>query len=308
MSQQGLLKEGSSGAANVETITGNSGGAVGPDASFNVNVVGATPISVVGNPGTNTLTIDTDGSLAFTYTADSGSATPVADNINVFGDSAQGSVTSAAGSTLTITNSDATESQKGVLETSSDAESIEGTSSTVSVVPSSLKAKLGSQTQYGIPYGDSDSNAIQWTSVGTDGQLLIAATGASPTFSTLTSSDGSVSFTTGANSLDLSAFSAVSTITITSLDDTDSTYTVLTTDYYMSCDVSGGILRIDLPAAPATGKVFIVKDAGGDCNTNNITVTTAAGVVTIDGATSRVMSTDFEALQFVFNGSSYEVF
>ncbi len=42
----------------LETLTGNSGGAVGPDASDNINVVGdGTTVNVVGNPGTNTLTI-----------------------------------------------------------------------------------------------------------------------------------------------------------------------------------------------------------------------------------------------------------
>jgi uncharacterized membrane protein YciS (DUF1049 family) len=42
----------------VETLTGNTGGAVGPDGSDNINVVGdGTTITVAGNPGTNTLTI-----------------------------------------------------------------------------------------------------------------------------------------------------------------------------------------------------------------------------------------------------------
>ena len=42
----------------VETLTGNSGGAVGPDASDNINVIGdGTTVNVVGTPGTNTLTI-----------------------------------------------------------------------------------------------------------------------------------------------------------------------------------------------------------------------------------------------------------
>lgn len=97
-------------------------------------------------------------------------------------------------------------------------------------------------------------------------------------------------------------------ITITSLTSASSPYTVLSSDYYLSCDVSGGVLTINLPNAPTTGKVYIVKDSGGDANTNNITVTTVGGVVTIDGATSRVISTDYAALQFVFNGTSYEVF
>lgn len=59
MSQQGQLHNVGSGAAPVETLTGNSGGAVGPDGSFNINILGnnTTGINVVGSPGTNTLSI-----------------------------------------------------------------------------------------------------------------------------------------------------------------------------------------------------------------------------------------------------------
>lgn len=60
MSQEGILKgTGGSGAPPIETITGNSGGPVGPDAAFNINLVGNTTmgINVVGNAALNTLTI-----------------------------------------------------------------------------------------------------------------------------------------------------------------------------------------------------------------------------------------------------------
>lgn len=59
MSQSGALSTAGSGAAPVETLTGNSGGAVGADASFNINVIGnnTTGINIVGTPGTNTLTV-----------------------------------------------------------------------------------------------------------------------------------------------------------------------------------------------------------------------------------------------------------
>jgi hypothetical protein len=40
----------------VETLTGNTGGPVGPDASDNINVIGDGTITIAGNPGTNTLT------------------------------------------------------------------------------------------------------------------------------------------------------------------------------------------------------------------------------------------------------------
>ncbi len=48
-----------SGAGQIETLTGNSGGAVGPDVTFNLNLLGNNTqgINIVGSPGTNTLTV-----------------------------------------------------------------------------------------------------------------------------------------------------------------------------------------------------------------------------------------------------------
>lgn len=42
----------------VETITGTSGGPVAPDGAGNINLLGGPDVTVVGNPGTNTLTIN----------------------------------------------------------------------------------------------------------------------------------------------------------------------------------------------------------------------------------------------------------
>ncbi len=97
---------GTAGAA--ETLTGNSGGAVGPDGSDNIDFVGATPLTVVGNPGSNTLTINTNGLLTEQYTTDNGIATPDAGNINVLG---EGPITtSGTSSTITITSKPTVES------------------------------------------------------------------------------------------------------------------------------------------------------------------------------------------------------
>lgn len=63
MSQYGQFNTTGSGAAAVETLTGNSGGAVSPDGAYNINVVGSGAISVAGNPGTNTLTISSSGNM-----------------------------------------------------------------------------------------------------------------------------------------------------------------------------------------------------------------------------------------------------
>ena len=71
----------------VETFTGNSGGAVGPDGSKNINLVGdGTTITVVGNPGTNTLTISaiTGGVVVEgLHTSDGHTVTPTSGVINI---------------------------------------------------------------------------------------------------------------------------------------------------------------------------------------------------------------------------------
>lgn len=59
MSQAGANSNNGSGAPVVETLTGNSGGAVGPDGAFNIDVLGnnSVGIDVVGTPASNLLTI-----------------------------------------------------------------------------------------------------------------------------------------------------------------------------------------------------------------------------------------------------------
>jgi len=69
MSHISQIQRGNPGPGTaVNTLTGNSGGAVSPDGSYNINVVGSGGVSVVGNPGTHTLTISSSGSSSFTYT------------------------------------------------------------------------------------------------------------------------------------------------------------------------------------------------------------------------------------------------
>ena len=103
MSQQGRLTDIETA---VETLTGNTGGPVSPDGSANINILGDSPINVAGNPGTNTLTVETDGTLATLYTADTGTATPAADNLNIFGATVVAGTsptsTSASGDTVTV--------------------------------------------------------------------------------------------------------------------------------------------------------------------------------------------------------------
>lgn len=213
-------------------------------------------------------------------------------------------VTTGTANTLTISVNTATTTTVGVVELATSAETITGTDATRAVVPSGLTAKLGTQTANGVAYGAGTSSALGWTGAGSNGQVLLAATAGAPAFATLTSTDGSIVFTTGANSLDLST-SGANLLTYTSVATTP--YVVLAADEYLSVDSSGGAITVQLPNAPATGRVFIIKDRTGSAATNNITVTTVGGAVNIDGATTFVMNTNLQAIQVIFSGSAYEV-
>lgn len=87
-----------------------------------------------------------------------------------------------------------------------------------------------------------------------------------------------------------------------------SPYVVLVDDDYISVDSSGGAITIQLPNAATLGKTFIIKDRTGSAGTNNITVTTVGGAVNIDGATTFVMNTNYQAISIIGNSTTYEIF
>jgi len=91
---------GGGGVGNVKFLTGNTGGPVPPDLVGNINVVGSGDITVAGNAGTNTLTIELSGAIANVYDADTGSATPALGILNING--LGGIATSASGHTVDI--------------------------------------------------------------------------------------------------------------------------------------------------------------------------------------------------------------
>lgn len=71
-----------------------------------------------------------------------------------------------------------------------------------------VTTQLTGLTNHSVLVGAGTSTITKLT-VGTDGQVLLGATGADPAFATLTSSDGSITFTTGPNTLDLKAAGGV---------------------------------------------------------------------------------------------------
>lgn len=100
MSQSGKYSMGSGVLPPIETLTGNVGGAVGPDGAGNINTIGSGDLTVTGNPGANTLTWSLSGAIANQYPTDSGTAIPALNILNVFGST--GINTTGVGNTVSI--------------------------------------------------------------------------------------------------------------------------------------------------------------------------------------------------------------
>jgi len=86
------------------------------------------------------------------------------------------------------------------------------------------------------------------------------------------------------------------------------TYVVEDEDYYISCDTTAGPVTIVLPNVTLLYRTFIVKDRTGTANANNITLTTVGGILLIDGNANIVLTDDYEDVQILYNGTSYEIF
>lgn len=220
MSQITRYGGGGSPAADVETLTGDVGGPVGPDGAFNINILGGNNILTTGNPGTNTITIDVNGTTD--HALQVGNAT--------------GSLTSLA--------------------------------------------------------------------VATNGQIPIGSTGLDPVIANITPGAG-ISIANGAGSITISA-TGTTTFNYTLVNTTP--YVVTATDNFLGVDSSGAPITVQLPNAPSTGRVYIIKDITGSAAVNNITVTTVGGVVLIDAAATFVMNTAYQSIQVLFNGIQYLVF
>jgi hypothetical protein len=79
-----------------------------------------------------------------------------------------------------------------------------------------------------------------------------------------------------------------------------------TTDYFICVNKTvGAATTVNLPATPATGLTFLVKDCKGDAATNNITVTPAAG--NIDGSGTYVLNINRASVAVSYTGSEWAI-
>lgn len=167
----------STGAVGVFTLTGDTGGAISPDAGAgNINILGGPPVVVTGNPGTNTLQI----TVADATTTTAG-------------------ITTLATSALTIAGSDTTHSV------------------TPSGLTAKLGTQTVNGVSYGAGTAAAISWTAAGTSSVTVPQILIAHTSGVPAFGSITSTGGTVaiSYNDGTNTINLEADDAADVTVVT---------------------------------------------------------------------------------------------
>ena len=171
--------------------------------------------------------------------------------------------------------------------------------------PNTIGFSLTGTTNHCIQIGNA-TGSLTSLAAATDGQIPIGSTGVDPVIATITAGTN-ITVTNGPGSITISG-STSPILDYVSVAFPASPYTALVSNLFVSCDLTGGPITILLPNAPTVGEYWIVKDRLGLSNTNNITVTTVGGAVLLDGATTFVINLAYGSNQFIFNGTSYEVF
>jgi hypothetical protein len=269
-------------------------------------------IATTGTPptaGTWVLFMDATGPLLQLTTDDSSIVLPSAGNINLHG--TNNITTTGSGSTATISLAGTTNHTLQVGNASAGL--------------TSLTAATNGQ----IPIGSTGANPViaaitAGTGIGVAngaGSITVSITGTG-VVSTLTGNTGGA-ISPVANNINLVGSGNISvagsgnTLTITETQTpllnnytlvNTTPYVVLSTDYYLGVDCSGGAIVMNLPNAPTANRTFIVKDITGSAATHNITVTTVGGAVTIDGSTTFVMNTNYESANLTFVSPSYQIY
>lgn len=88
------------------------------------------------------------------------------------------------------------------------------------------------------------------------------------------------------------------------------TYDILASDVVINVlhTTVAAVTNIKLMTAQVVkGRIFTIKDAGGNAGTNNITITTE-GAETIDGAATFVINSNYGAVNIYCDGTNYFIY
>jgi len=80
-------------------------------------------------------------------------------------------------------------------------------------------------------------------------------------------------------------------------------YTLTEFDQVVGVDTSSKAITITLPSVPKSGKIYTIKDVGGNATTNPITITPASG--TIDGVASLTINTNYGKVNLITDGMNW---
>lgn len=154
-----------SGAGGLESLTGNTGGAVDPDTNGNISLVGSGGVTVTGNTGTNTLTI-TGSSSSISWT-DSGTSFAAAAGNGYFV-TASVTATLPAGPTQGDVITISTQTASVVIVQAAAGQTIRLANSTSGVAGSAESTDIGCTLQ--LVYRSANT---QWVSIGSEGSWTL---------------------------------------------------------------------------------------------------------------------------------------
>ena len=286
----GFVSTSGTGVGN--TITGNSGGALSPTAG-NWNIFGAavaagtTPVATAGAVSTLTVNVQRSQAIGATNASNVGLAAFDSAKFTVDGNGFVSTVGTAFIGSVAV-----------------DANTAPGTNPVLPTAGGQITV-TGGQVAAGTT-----TNVIRTDSLAANTYTVQIQRSQAVASSTV--GDNGVSHFNSANfSVDSNGFvsALAQAFNYTSVNAAASPYTVLSTDYYISVDSSGGAVTLNFPNAPTFKQVWIVKDRTGSAATNNITLTTPGGTVTFDGSTTFVMNSNYQANQLIANSTpTYEIY
>jgi hypothetical protein len=86
-------------------------------------------------------------------------------------------------------------------------------------------------------------------------------------------------------------------------------YSITSADHFVGVDTSNGAVTLTLPATSdvAEGKIYIIKDEGGNAATNNIIINTADSAK-IDSLNAVSLVSNYGAISIYFNASDWHIY